>query len=71
MNQALLGKWLLRIGERKIAFGIKLPWPNMQCQGKDTLDPTYRLSALWKGIVSVRETFSDNINFRVSLGRKF
>ena len=72
MNQALLGKWLWRIGEgsqglwrRVLERKCSLP----RC-GWDVQDPPLYSFTIWKGILSVKKLFMENIKYQIGLGER-
>lgn len=70
VNQALLGKWLSRIGEDNNSLWRKIILAKYELgrNGWDIGGPSYRHSAIWKGITSVREMFNSHISFQVGSG---
>lgn len=71
MNQALLGKWLWRIGDQsdslrkdilmsKLCLSMELGRNDCNVPG-----PSYRFSSLWKGIMDVNDALASHIKYRV------
>lgn len=65
MNQAFLGKWLwrLRDGSDSLWRDIVLAKYKVGRNGWDTKRASYRHSSLWKGIMSVKDSFAMNIRY--------
>ena len=69
MNHALLGKWLWWVGE-----GLDGLWRQvlerkygLLRDGWEVKDASTKSSALWKGILSVKDQFMKNINYHIRL----
>lgn len=70
LNQVLLGKWLWRLGEGdNLCRQIILTKYKVDGDGWDVSRLSYRQSALWKGIISVKDRFALHIILKVGLGR--
>ena len=72
MDEALLGKWLWRLGEYSEGLWRKvlLAKYGNQRDGWEITDNRYKFSPLWKGITSVKEKFMQNIKYQVCSGEK-
>eukprot|EP00268_Persea_americana_P060859 TRINITY_DN7630_c0_g1_i4.p1 TRINITY_DN7630_c0_g1~~TRINITY_DN7630_c0_g1_i4.p1 ORF type:complete len:129 (-),score=20.04 TRINITY_DN7630_c0_g1_i4:855-1241(-) len=70
MDQALLGKWLWRLGDESVGLWKQLLIGkySISRNGWDVHDVLDKASAIWKGILSVKENFMENIIYRVGLG---
>lgn len=70
MSQALLGKWLWRLGEEQNSLWGQVIYAKYEVSGNgwDLSGLSYRFSTLWKGITSVREAFQANTPCRVGSG---
>ena len=64
MNEALLGKWLWRLGDKSEGLWKKILMAKYgnQRDGCETKDNRYRLSPFWKGIITVMEEFMKKIS---------
>eukprot|EP00268_Persea_americana_P041154 TRINITY_DN40_c1_g1_i12.p1 TRINITY_DN40_c1_g1~~TRINITY_DN40_c1_g1_i12.p1 ORF type:complete len:212 (+),score=26.43 TRINITY_DN40_c1_g1_i12:1343-1978(+) len=72
MNQALLGKWLCEIGDSSqglwrqvLEMKYKLPR-----HGWDVQDHPGNSSAIWKGILSIKGLFMENIRYQTGSGER-
>eukprot|EP00268_Persea_americana_P033450 TRINITY_DN3312_c0_g1_i6.p1 TRINITY_DN3312_c0_g1~~TRINITY_DN3312_c0_g1_i6.p1 ORF type:complete len:225 (-),score=29.21 TRINITY_DN3312_c0_g1_i6:634-1308(-) len=72
MNQALLGKWLWRLGDESEGQWrlVVLEKYGNQKDGWEVQVAAYKYSAIWKGIISSSEKFMQNIRCNVCLGKK-
>lgn len=72
MNQALLGKWLWRVGSESESLWRQLIVSkySIKREGWEVESGVYKYSAIWKGICSVKEKFVQNIKFSVCSGNK-
>lgn len=72
MNNALLGKWLWRIENDTDSLWNRIITAKygVKRDGCDIYGPPNQCSCLWKGITSIKTTFSDSIKYRVGSGNK-
>lgn len=70
INNALLGKWLWRIGHDSEGLWrqVLLAKYPVERDGWDIHTAVSRQSAFWKGICSVKDDFMRNIRFKVGKG---
>eukprot|EP00268_Persea_americana_P068371 TRINITY_DN9519_c0_g1_i11.p1 TRINITY_DN9519_c0_g1~~TRINITY_DN9519_c0_g1_i11.p1 ORF type:complete len:140 (+),score=16.18 TRINITY_DN9519_c0_g1_i11:470-889(+) len=70
MNQALLGRWLGRLGEESDGLwrSILIAKYRVRRNGWDTSPPSQGCSTLWKGICSAKVDFDQSIRFDVGNG---
>ena len=72
MNQALLGKWLWRLGDESEGLWKELVEGKYGVlrNGWDVREVSYKASPIWKGILSVKDNFMMNITYRMGMGEK-
>eukprot|EP00268_Persea_americana_P068363 TRINITY_DN9514_c0_g1_i4.p1 TRINITY_DN9514_c0_g1~~TRINITY_DN9514_c0_g1_i4.p1 ORF type:complete len:105 (+),score=16.40 TRINITY_DN9514_c0_g1_i4:351-665(+) len=72
MNKALLGNWLWRIGDGSERLWIKvLEWKYKLPRHRwDVQEAPKESSATWKGILSVRRLFMENMRYQTQSGEK-
>ena len=70
MNQALLGKWLWRLGDESKGLwrNILLAKYKVRRNGWDISHPSQRCSNFWKGICSTKDSFAQSIRYQVGNG---
>ena len=72
LNQALLGKWLWRLGDESEGLwrNILLAKYKVRRNGWDISTPPQRCSNFWKGIYSTKDSFAQSIRYHVGNGEK-
>ena len=67
MNEASLGKWLWRLGDKSKGLWTKVLMAKYgnQRDGWETKDSRYKFSLMRKGKISVKEKFMQNIKYQV------
>lgn len=67
LNQALLGKWLRRVGSNAEGLWRQLIVAkySINREGWDIQNGAYKYLAIWRGICSVKEKFMQNTKFRL------
>lgn len=72
VNQALLGKWLWRLREEgdSLWFKVVAAKYGVSRGGWDLGGPSYHFFGLWRGIMSVKNSFETNIKFRLEDGKR-
>lgn len=72
MNNALLGKWLWRIGDdtNSLWKQIIVAKYGVKRDRWDVDGPLNRCLSIWKGITSVKDAFANSIRYRVGSGLK-
>lgn len=72
VNQALLGKWLWRLGVENDSLWFKVVEAKYGVSrvGWDVPRLSYCQSGLWRGFLSVNDLFEANIKFRIGDGRR-
>lgn len=70
MNQALIAKWLWRLGEEpdNLRANVIMVKYGVMRNGWDSFCPRYCYSGLWRGIASLKEAFISNIGYQVASG---
>lgn len=71
-NNALLGKWLQRIGKDADSLwkNVILEKYDVRREGWDVEGPSYCFSNLWKGVVSIKNAFAGSIKYWVGSSNK-
>ena len=71
MNQSLLGMWLWRIGEGSDGLWRQvLDWKySVPRNGWELQDAHKKSSAIWRGFLSVKKPFMENIKYQAGSGK--
>ena len=70
VNQALLGKWIWRIGEDSegLWHQVLASKHGFSRDGWDVQECSYKALSIWRGIMSAKESFMEQIRYRVGTG---